>query len=534
MNKPHGLGSFGVVLLACHSVDYLAQAFLTAAGVKRFARQVPVALFTDMASNPIAQQTVFDEIYPITIADHFASQWATGKFPRISALLNSPFEKTLHLDADIRVCSSRLLDMEIILEEKELALVECDSESSFSRRSFGQRLYACGMIAFRRTAKVTELLGCWRDQTRTHHKLLEQDPLPEIPQLAHVQDQATRRRLLKMDQISMAMFLSPEHNPLGIDVYPLSPIWNMRYERPPQVLASDIILDHSPRNRKSWPKAFKSECEKLHGFDTESLLRAAKLKPKAKSSAKAKKVSSVEREVSAEAGRIREHFLMRLKQSSTDLYPCPHRVIDQVLPADIFHACVANLSELDHWESVPDEQKNIAENMDLVGIPSRRQHRWVTSEGSADSTYWSSIAAAFTSNKMYQAMRGCFPNLAITDITGASIRLVRETGACYLRPHVDRSFKPATLVLYLAPPISEEGPTGTSLYLHEQHSRSFIVAKTIPFVPNRALLMPRTPHSWHGVEAHLLNTPRCTLHIYTKDQSEEEFNRRYHTKKQTL
>jgi len=94
-----------------------------------------------------------------------------------------------------------------------------------------------------------------------------------------------------------------------------------------------------------------------------------------------------------------------------------------------------------------------------------------------------------------------------------SIRLVRETGGVYIAPHLDMPHKVMSMICYLGQSGAPNTLQGTSLYEVEP-SDIPIVRKTIPFVPNTGLVLPRTKESLHGVEPHIAHQNRLTLHFY--------------------
>jgi hypothetical protein len=61
---------------------------------------------------------------------------------------------------------------------------------------------------------------------------------------------------------------------------------------------------------------------------------------------------------------------------------------------------------------------------------------------------------------------------------------------------------------------------GTSLY-EMGVSGIPTVSRTLPFVPNSALVLPRTTESLHGVEPHLARPDRLTLHFYLHEANKD-------------
>lgn len=261
MDTPSGSG---VLYCATRDAGYLAQAFVAARSVKKYMLGVPVALFTDMPNHALARLGDFDDVLDIDIENRFVSSWATGKLPRIVALTRSPFAKTLHLDCDTRITDASAMQIFEILDTYDIAMVECQPGESFSRTQYGGRMFNGGMVAFRNTAETQSLFERWYDLTLGHHRMGDAIPLLEPPAyLAHITDDKTLRRLLKMDQISLAQLLSPDVNVLGLNFILLDDVWNARKPARLQAARQTIKINHAPENRSNAWSLLIAEAEAI-------------------------------------------------------------------------------------------------------------------------------------------------------------------------------------------------------------------------------------------------------------------------------
>ena len=149
----------GILYCAMHNENYLIQAYLSARSAKRHLPTTPIVLFTDLHDSPLAQTSVFDDVVRLKIDEDFSSDWATGKLPRIAALRQTPFKRTLHLDCDTRVKSDDVASVFDLLRRVDIALVECSSGISFSRARYHRPIFNAGVIAYRSSGKMCRMLG---------------------------------------------------------------------------------------------------------------------------------------------------------------------------------------------------------------------------------------------------------------------------------------------------------------------------------------------------------------------------------------
>ena len=101
--------------------------------------------------------------------------------------------------------------------------------------------------------------------TRRHHRWSGEKRLPKIECLKHVDDLNVRRRLLRMDQLSLAQFLSPECNVFDLKVESLDESWNLRRPRIGSRATQQVKIDHSRQNHEfAWIDALATAYQLQH------------------------------------------------------------------------------------------------------------------------------------------------------------------------------------------------------------------------------------------------------------------------------
>ncbi|MEW6330090.1 MAG: hypothetical protein AB1560_01385 [Pseudomonadota bacterium] len=236
----------GIVYSATRRQQYLAEAFLSAHSVKDLTPEIPITLYTDMLHLPYARADCFDEVIPIETTSRLRSQWAEGQLDRIKSLLTSPYPKTLHLDTDTRVYTPDIRKLFDKLDRIDIAMAICQPDASICSRESGLSMFNVGVILFRQSEKVIQLLNAWHDLTARNFALANQDPVPEVECLAHITDSEQRRKLLFMDQTSMVQLLSPETNKFGVELEILGEAWNFRGASAERKFQEPIMISHHP------------------------------------------------------------------------------------------------------------------------------------------------------------------------------------------------------------------------------------------------------------------------------------------------
>lgn len=242
--------SRGIVYVATKEDRYLAEAFLSATSIKDFAPDLPITLYTNLPDSVFARDSCFDSVVPIDTVKRYLSQWAEGQLDRILCLPQSPYERTLHLDTDTRVMSAEVLSLFAVLDDDDIALIECANDNSLSRFHYGAPMFNVGVILYRRCERVQALFKAWAELTAQHFFAASQTDVPRPDYLAHVDDPELRARLLFMDQISLVRLLSPDVNVFDLKVRTLDETWNFRGCSDGRVPTEMVRINHHPDLRK--------------------------------------------------------------------------------------------------------------------------------------------------------------------------------------------------------------------------------------------------------------------------------------------
>ncbi len=203
------LPTSGVVFVAT-GARYIACAEAAARSVRRHMPHVPIALFTDAGQLGIALSGVFDPVIELESVHHRS---------KVDCLMNTPFDRTLFLDADIRVLEdvSELFDL---LERFDMAMAHAHARNRDATRAvWKQELpdafpqFNTGVIAVRRNAQTQALLQDWSANYKA---------------AGFRKDQVTLRELLWASDLRLAT-LPPEYNIR----YPKNLwLWSRREARP--------------------------------------------------------------------------------------------------------------------------------------------------------------------------------------------------------------------------------------------------------------------------------------------------------------
>jgi hypothetical protein len=239
----------GIVYSATRREHYVLEAFLSAHSAKELAPDLPITLFTDQPDLVYARGDCFDEVVPVDTVRTYKSLWAEGQLDRIRALRRSPYERTLHLDSDTRVCSGEVRRLFDLLETKDIAMAICQPDASICSSQTGLAMFNVGVILFRKSDKVNRLLNGWHDLTAEYFDLGNLDPVPVIDSLAHINDPEQRRKLLFMDQTSLVQLLSPTTNKFGVELEILGEEWNFRGAFGGRSFDKPIMINHHPTLR---------------------------------------------------------------------------------------------------------------------------------------------------------------------------------------------------------------------------------------------------------------------------------------------
>lgn len=242
----------GVLIVAVGADAYMAQACLAAASVKRHAPDIPVMAASDKPDHALLKAGYIDRIEAIepTDAARYPLPFAGPLLDRVRFLARSPFERTLHVDADARLVAPRLAEMFGALDNIEIALAEAAPDASFDRQHYGRPIFNTGVMLWRRSEATARLLNAFAQRFETTLELSRDAAPAPPPMLTHVSDAQELKRLLCADQIALAELFRPDHNPLGVSYAVLGEHWNWRGGAGGRKPFEPIAINHHPDLRR--------------------------------------------------------------------------------------------------------------------------------------------------------------------------------------------------------------------------------------------------------------------------------------------
>jgi hypothetical protein len=239
----------GVVYVATRREHYLAEAFLSAQSIKDFEPELPITLFTDLTESPLARADCFDQTISIDTVRTYKSLWSEGQLDRVSCLINTPYEYTLHLDTDTRVLTPEFIQLFDRLKTIDIGMAICQKDVSKCSQLSGLAMFNVGFILFRKNEKTDQLLEAWQELTRSHFDMANMEELPDVEYLRHIEDPETRRELLFMDQTSFVQLLSPEVNRFDLELEIVDECWNFRGTGSARTFEGPVKISHHPSLR---------------------------------------------------------------------------------------------------------------------------------------------------------------------------------------------------------------------------------------------------------------------------------------------
>ncbi|MGH8581250.1 MAG: hypothetical protein ACREWG_00340 [Gammaproteobacteria bacterium] len=232
----------GVVYVATRNDGYVILAAASAQSVRRYAPQLPIALFTNVLQipGPIAQ--CFDRVETIASPRRIDVDWANGLIDKIHGIRHTPYEHTFFIDADTVCRSGEIMQAFAWLEDYDLLITECAEDASLSRRLIGRPLYSTGIMAYRKSQPVMDLCAAWMEFALECIEYVRRKEFGRLPGLDGLNSEQ-KAFLALTDQYSLAKFLSPEVNSFSLKVKLLEERWNFRGDgkrTPP----SGLVIDH--------------------------------------------------------------------------------------------------------------------------------------------------------------------------------------------------------------------------------------------------------------------------------------------------
>ena len=225
----------GIIFVATQHDRYVEEAVLAAGSAKHYLPSLPITLFTDRAAPTCA---CFDRVERIASAD-VGDTRANAMLDRFTALARTPYDRSLYLDTEALVVSHDAGGVFGALDTCDVALVEDVPGTSVALARTGRRMFNCGVILYRRDAAAA-WQEPWRDAALRNLALARETPVPLIPEIAAVEDQAVRAWLLGLDKIALLSVLPPDRPQSFACVHTLDHVWNHRGP----VAGADVKIHH--------------------------------------------------------------------------------------------------------------------------------------------------------------------------------------------------------------------------------------------------------------------------------------------------
>ena len=175
---------------------YLKAAIESAKSIRQYSPQLSIHIYADAIGLDHIEslgETIFDS-FGLIDNPHYRS--------KVDYILKSPFERTLYLDSDTKICYD-ISEMFTLLERFDLALAHAHMRNSKKTSQLWQidipssfPQFNGGVILFRNTAEVRSLLKSWRNS---------------FHETDFMKDQVTLRELLWKSNLHIAT-LPPEYN----------------------------------------------------------------------------------------------------------------------------------------------------------------------------------------------------------------------------------------------------------------------------------------------------------------------------------
>lgn len=210
---------------------------------------------------------------------------------------------------------------------------------------------------------------------------------------------------------------------------------------------------------------------------------------------------------------VAAHIAYRVRNAALCLWPFPHAVIDEVLPAAVYDRLAANLP-MDYVLSLPPESRQSVAYPDRASILLTNGHLDRFPDGCREP--WRTFIDALQHPLVLDAYVARFEPLFSERYGGGDVALqslphfVWDRGGYALPPHTDSITKVIT-GLYYFPADARAPHLGTTIYVprnsaftcegrHHHKREDFVKVITAPYVPNTLFLFFKNERSFHGVE----------------------------------
>lgn len=241
--------SNGVIYVATKRHYYVQAAITSARSLKDLCPDIATTLFTDLPCPPKVRDC-FDSLQQVESVNAYHSKamkmssWGEGLLDRLRCLQQSPYDRTIFLDADTRVVSPEIRELFSLLDDYDIAMTECQPDSSYSRQHLGIPQFNAGVILYRKSEPTLKLLRAWEESFTRHLEAVVQNRMGELDVLKGVTDPVVQENLLCNDQVALLGLLSPTVNTYGLRVLTLDEGWNFRGKSADRRLDHDIKIQH--------------------------------------------------------------------------------------------------------------------------------------------------------------------------------------------------------------------------------------------------------------------------------------------------
>lgn len=209
------------------------------------------------------------------------------------------------------------------------------------------------------------------------------------------------------------------------------------------------------------------------------------------------------------------HLVRRLRSAAVDRAPFPHCVVDDALPEDLFYemhehwpeeSALSPLADTGRVKGMRERFALVLDEAGLARLPEGTRRFWQEE-----------VLAWLAKPSTWEAMAGKFPGETAARLADAKriwgdTLLVSDRENYAIGPHTDAPHRVVSALFYLAQDawtFAEQ--IGTVLYRPRQAGMTcaggphygfegFVAERRVAFLPNRLLLFPKTPTSFHGVE----------------------------------
>ena len=213
-----------------------------------------------------------------------------------------------------------------------------------------------------------------------------------------------------------------------------------------------------------------------------------------------------------------DHVVRRIEETPIDDWPTPHCYVREIFPSAYYQEILRQLPSKEHMQSLSETGRVspgayrerlvlLLEGKFLKPLPERQREfwrecwNWLSSEA-----FLSALLFKFQATLMQRFNQRSRLSLVV----GGDGQVVNDQTNYAIGPHTDAPLRAVSILFYLPKDESQKG-YGTSFYRPKKPGLTntggkhmprelFDLVKTLDYLPNTAVLFPRTNSSFHGVE----------------------------------